>query len=213
MSYRSDVDALAARKAALDAEVLARTKERDETAKMLSELEARAKLPVLPNIRIASPCTADWNAMTGDDRVRHCAQCDKDVFNLSAMTRVEAEQLIVEKNANLCARYYQRKDGTILLSDCEVGRAQQRRLRLVGAGLLVTITAAAAAGATLTHDRERDHVLGSVRVLPDDGEDVYAVAGGISAEPSTGIPECDLYRDSIYELASCEGIPQNARNA
>ncbi|NVB84638.1 MAG: hypothetical protein HOV81_40065, partial [Kofleriaceae bacterium] len=75
------------------------------------------------------------------------------------------------------------------------------------------ITAGAAAGATLTHDRERDHVLGSVRVLPDDGEGVYAVAGGISAEPSTGISECDLYRDSIYELASCEGIPQNARNA
>ena len=31
------------------------------------------KLPLLARIRVATPCTADWNAMTGDDRVRHCA--------------------------------------------------------------------------------------------------------------------------------------------
>ncbi len=215
MSYRSDVDALSARKAALDAEVLARTKERDEAARMLEELHARARLPVLPNIRVATPCTADWSAMTGDERVRHCAQCDKDVFNLSAMTRVEAEALIVEKKHDLCARYYQRPDGTILLSDCEVGRAQQRRLKLVGAGLLVTITAGAAAGATLT-DRTSYPIQGSVGVLPGDPaeEELQVVAGGLGPAPSpTGLPECDAYRDSIFELAQCDGLTVEARDA
>lgn len=212
MTYRSDVDALTARKAALDAEVEARTKERDDAARMLADLEARARLPVLPHIRIASPCTADWNSMTGDERVRHCAQCDKDVFNLSAMTRVEAEALIVEKNHDLCARYYQRKDGTILLSDCEVGRALQRRLKLVGAGLLVTITAGAAAGATLTHEDPPRFRMGSVGAVAEPTvEDVLAFAGGVGPLPSTGIEACNLYRDAVYELAYCENLPREAR--
>jgi hypothetical protein len=65
----------------------------------------RCRLPVLDNIRIASPCAADWNAMTGDERVRHCGACKKDVFNLSALTRDEAELLIREKHGDLCGRY------------------------------------------------------------------------------------------------------------
>src|SRR5512143_2812960 len=122
MTYRDDLEALSARKAALDAELVAKTQERDEAARLLADAQARSRLPVLPNIRIASPCSASWDDMKGDDRVRHCAKCDKDVFNLSAMTREQAESLVLDKKGDLCARYYQRKDGTLLLSDCEVGR-------------------------------------------------------------------------------------------
>ena len=75
----------------------------------------------LENIRIASPCHADWNEMTGDDQVRTCAACAKQVFNLSEMTRAEAEATIARRNGDLCARYYQRKDGTIILADCTIG--------------------------------------------------------------------------------------------
>ena len=32
-------------------------------------------LDLLSAIQIASPCTADWNAMTGDDRARFCGEC------------------------------------------------------------------------------------------------------------------------------------------
>jgi len=28
----------------------------------------------LSNLRIASPCPADWNKMAGDERVRHCSE-------------------------------------------------------------------------------------------------------------------------------------------
>ena len=217
MSYRNDVDALAARKAALDAEVDARTKERDEAARMLAELHARAKLPVLPNIRIASPCTADWNAMTGDERVRHCASCDKDVFNLSAMTRAEAEALVVEKNANLCARYYQRKDGTILLADCEVGRAQQRRrLELVGAGLFVTITAAPRSARSPIRIRDGARGRGLDRRTARD-QDISAIAGDrpIAATSADDghrrmrqLPRCDL-----TSSRRCDGLVPRQRNA
>ena len=91
-------------------------------------------VPMLATIRVATPCRADWNEMTGDARMRHCTQCDKDVFNLSDMTREQAEALIIAKNGDLCARYYQRHDGTILLADCSIGLAQKRKTRVLAAG-------------------------------------------------------------------------------
>lgn len=134
MSYRDDVEALAARHAALSAEVQQKTRELDSASRLLDEAKAKAKLPVLPNIRIAAPCTADWNAMSGDDRMRACAQCNKHVYNLSNMTRDEAEALIVAKEGKLCVRYFQRIDGTIILKDCEVGVSKRRKRRLIAAG-------------------------------------------------------------------------------
>jgi hypothetical protein len=76
---------------------------------------------MLDQIKIASPCSADWNKMAGDDRVRFCAECKKNVFNLSAMTRRDAEVLLKETSGNLCARLYRRADGTVLTEDCPVG--------------------------------------------------------------------------------------------
>ena len=99
----------------------------------------------LENIHIASPCRADWNEMTGDDRVRTCAACAKQVFNLSEMTRAEAEALLAERNGDLCGRYYQRRDGTILLADCTVGGSGARTRSFV----LATALAAGAAYAKL----------------------------------------------------------------
>jgi hypothetical protein len=96
-------------------------------------------VPLLARIRVATPCRADWTQMTGDERVRHCAQCKKDVFNLSDMTREQAERLIIEKNGDLCARYYQRQDGTILLADCSVGLAQKKKTKVVAAGALALL--------------------------------------------------------------------------
>jgi hypothetical protein len=99
----------------------------------------------LENIHIASPCRADWNEMTGDDRVRTCAACAKQVFNLSEMTRAEAEALLADRNGDLCGRYYQRRDGTILLADCTVGGSGARTRSFV----LATALAAGAAYAKL----------------------------------------------------------------
>ena len=80
-------------------------------------------MPILDNIRIASPCSIDWNQMAGDDRVRDCSVCQKSVFNISELTRAEAQALISDRNGDLCTRYYQRADGTIILADCTITRA------------------------------------------------------------------------------------------
>ena len=132
MSYRDDVDALRARHAALEAQVTEKRSERDHVRRLIDEA---VRLPVLDNVEIASPCGADWNAMTGDDRVRHCGSCDKQVFNISAMTRDEATALVRDNAGQVCLRYYQRADGTILLADCTIGR-RRRRLGIAGSALL-----------------------------------------------------------------------------
>jgi hypothetical protein len=139
MTYRSDVDALAARTDALAAEVKSKTRELESARSLLDEAVAKSKLPVLPDIKVATPCMADWNAMTGDERVRACGSCNKNVYNLSTLTREEAESLIVEKEGRLCVRYYQRKDGTILLKDCSIGITQKRKRRVLAAGVVALL--------------------------------------------------------------------------
>ena len=75
----------------------------------------------LEQIEIASPCSAAWNEMEGDDRVRFCRQCHQNVYNLSAMSRSEAETLVQEMEGVPCVRLYRRMDGTVLTDDCPVG--------------------------------------------------------------------------------------------
>jgi hypothetical protein len=149
MTYRNDLDALSARHASLDAELAAKTKELDAATRILEEARARARLPVLDNMRVASPCRADWNDMVGDERARACSKCDKTVFNISSLTRAEAEALIIEKHGQLCARYYQRSDGTIILADCVIGAAASRNRKLIAAGAAALL--ATGIGYKLTH--------------------------------------------------------------
>ncbi len=151
MAYRDDVTALAARHDALAAEVAQKTRELEESRRLLEQAWARTRLPVLDQVQVASPCTADWNQMTGDDRTRHCGACQKNVYNLSGMTRAEAEALLIERNGDLCVRYYQRHDGTILLADCAVGvqRKRDRRRTVARAAAIVAGGLAVATGAAV----------------------------------------------------------------
>lgn len=69
-----------------------------------------ASLTLLDTVGVDAPCPADWNAMapTGDHGIRHCAQCTKDVVNLSALSRAAAAALLhtarTEEQA-LCIRF------------------------------------------------------------------------------------------------------------
>ncbi|MBA2735337.1 MAG: hypothetical protein H0U50_00980 [Pyrinomonadaceae bacterium] len=83
----------------------------------------------LNNIKIASPCSADWNAMMGNERKRYCGDCKLNVYNLSGMTRTEAENLLLNSEGRLCVRFYKRADGTVLTKDCPVGwQALKKRI-------------------------------------------------------------------------------------
>jgi hypothetical protein len=83
----------------------------------------------LRNLKVAAPCSADWNGMVGNDRVRFCSQCSLYVYNLSGMSKRDAETIVQQAEGRLCARFYKRADGTILTQNCPVGlKALKRRL-------------------------------------------------------------------------------------
>jgi hypothetical protein len=86
----------------------------------------------LKDIRIASPCSADWDKMYGDDRKRFCGDCKLNVYNLSGMSREEAESLIIKAEGRLCVRFYKRRDGSVITQDCPVGWARiKQRTRVI----------------------------------------------------------------------------------
>jgi hypothetical protein len=102
---------------------------------------------LLDGIHIAKPCPANWDEMTGDDRVRHCGECKLDVYDISTMRRDEAESFIAARagKGRTCIRFYQRADGTILTQDCPVGvRAAWRKVTWAAAALVAGGFAAAA---------------------------------------------------------------------
>jgi hypothetical protein len=77
--------------------------------------------------------------MTGTDRVRLCASCQLHVYNLSAMPREEAEELIEQTEGRLCIRLYLRHDGTMLTQDCPIGLQTVRRWLVRFVALAATI--------------------------------------------------------------------------
>lgn len=170
-----------------------------------------AGLPVLEELEIATPCSASWDEMTGDDRVRHCGSCDLDVFNLSGMTRNEARELVAGVTGRMCVRMLKRHDGTVITQDCPTALARARRRVWAIASVAAAIAGSAIAaicGVTLMVRRpdNAEHADVFKKSLTLEAlvsaftaqpipivQPHYAIAGGITAPPpqqvvSTPIP-------------------------
>ncbi len=92
----------------------------------------------LDAIEIPVPCQASWDAMKGDDRMRFCGSCRLHVYNLSDMTRKEAEALVQGTNGRLCVRLYRRPDGKVLTRSCRAALLI-RRMAATGFALVATV--------------------------------------------------------------------------
>ncbi len=94
----------------------------------------------LRSLKIAAPCQVSWDSMEGDERVRHCGSCNKNVYNVSNMTGVEANKFLQLTAAKACVRFYQRADGTILVDNCPAGlRLLRNRWRKIAASISTLI--------------------------------------------------------------------------
>lgn len=109
----------------------------------------------LEHVRVAAPCPADWEKMVGDERVRYCNRCDLHVYNLSGMTRREAEALVTSSEGRLCVRFYRRTDGTILTRNCPVGLSALKRRAAHAATATMTAVLGFFAGLGLNFGIER----------------------------------------------------------
>ncbi len=148
---------------------------------------------MLKQIRIAAPCPASWHSMEGDSRVRFCAHCQLNVYNISEMSAPEAADLIKSHEGRLCIRMYQRADGTLLTRNCPVGLMEMRR-RLAYAISFVFVLAFGAFGIAMgklhRDDGEQRDLLETSRSWPVVGRvvDILSprVAMGDIASPMTG---------------------------
>ena len=78
--------------------------------------------------------------MIGNDRKRFCGECKLNVYNLSGMTKTEAENLLLNSEGRLCVRFYKRADGTVLTEDCPVGwQAVKKRVSRMAAAFVSLI--------------------------------------------------------------------------
>jgi hypothetical protein len=88
---------------------------------------------LMKQARIASPCSANWDEMPGDEKMRLCGQCNKHVLNAIEMTDEEVLQAFarIAAGQRVCMQLYRRADGTFLTKDCPVGfkklQAQARK--------------------------------------------------------------------------------------
>jgi hypothetical protein len=140
----------------------------------------KRRLAVLERVGIASPCSAPWEEMVGDDYVRFCEKCEKNVYNLSILSRAEAEALLEEREGKTCVRFYRRSDGTMLTMDCPVGVRRKRVTRVAataGALLAALVTACKA-----THTQGTDDPPIPLPSTPP------ATSAAVSAIPSPPVP-------------------------
>ncbi len=94
----------------------------------------------LNNIHIVSPCSVDWDSMTGNKQVRFCEHCKLHVNNLSEMTKKEAMRLVRRSKGRVCVRYHQHPDGTIkTLSPRAHLHEIKRRVSTLAAGAFTAV--------------------------------------------------------------------------
>ncbi len=136
-------------------------------------------IPLLQSVRVASPCNAVWEDMqtVEGERVHFCMGCQKNVYNLSAMSQNEAEGLLRRHEGRLCVRYYQRHDGTVLTGDCPIGA------RAVGMGLIRRSAIAAGLFAMLFGAMAAMNSAQQQTPVP-----APAIAGGVSIVPPVPTP-------------------------
>lgn len=64
-----------------------------------------SKKSFIDSVEVKTPCTEEWDKMTGTNKIRFCSHCAKDVNNISEMTRKEAMRLVRSAGPELCIRY------------------------------------------------------------------------------------------------------------
>jgi hypothetical protein len=81
----------------------------------------------LESLQVVAPCTVPWASMEGDDQVRFCGRCRKNVYNVAAMSRGEALAVVERSEGRVCMVLTRRQDGTLVTGDCWAALRRARR--------------------------------------------------------------------------------------
>jgi hypothetical protein len=122
--------------------------------------------------------------MIGNETKRFCGDCKLNVYNLSGMTKTEAENLLMYSEGRLCARFFRRADGTILTKDCPVGWAAAKqkisRVWTAVASMALTMISGIGIVSFVRSGQEASPIMGAIPV------ERYEETGSVISEP---VPE------------------------
>jgi hypothetical protein len=162
------------------------------------------KMNHLDRIQIKTPCFKNWDDMEGSAHRRYCGGCQKHVYDLSSLSRIEAEVLLRFKKCDLCVRYQRNEAGE--MRNVSVRRRMRawsvalcRKNRFVPTSLLAVVVALFAVGcnekpASAVTQTPAETSAGKPREAPPMGEmkmGDYAPAPllGTPTPPETGKPQ------------------------
>ncbi len=150
------------------------------------------------DIRVAKPCSADWNDMAGDDRVRHCGACRLNVYNVAGLTKGEVAALLAEREqGRVCLRLSRRADGTLITADCWERLREARRRGWYAFAVALVVVALTQLGLRIAMVRTAWQHLGKPPVTTM-GEPI-AVPGLMPSPPPRTIDVDGMMVKPVYE--------------
>lgn len=150
----------------------------------------------IDKLRVASPCPAAWENMSGDEKSRFCRLCSLNVYNISGMTSGEVQNLIKKTEGGICGRIYKRADGTVITKDCPVGlRAfYKRTARFAGAALgMVVALFSIGSGQKKSKKDKVCKVTSQAQVLRAENQSESVVKGVIKDPYGAVIPNATVF--------------------
>ena len=138
-----------------------------------------AKKSFLDAVDVPVPCSRSWDEMTGGEKLRFCANCAKDIHNISAMTRKEARKLLSESKENLCIRIEKDADGKI--------KTLKRQLHQITrhAPIAASVLSASLTFSALTHAQQDRVIVGKpARNVSAAQKQTRATISGTVTDPS-----------------------------
>lgn len=90
-------------------------------------------------LRVVTPCQVPWSSMDGDDQVRFCGRCRKNVYNVAAMTAEEALAVVDRGEGRACMMLARRADGTVVTGGCRAALRRARRRGLLAFALALPV--------------------------------------------------------------------------
>lgn len=145
-----------------------------------------AKKDLFDSIDVPEPCSQSWEAMKGGDQSRFCDSCEKDIYNLSEMTRREAKKLIFQSKESVCIRLEKDTRGKVKTLKKQLHQIT-RRLPIAAGVLAASLTMTSAA------DAQRRPPVGKValnNIL--DSESTASILGTITDETGAVIPNAQI---------------------
>ena len=102
--------------------------------------QPKHSLPVLPQIKINTPCPMNWDEMDGNASRRFCGHCQKHVHNFEEMDAKSVTELL-NSVSSICAKVRRQADGSIITKETRISRRNWfARLGGLAASIAVLLT-------------------------------------------------------------------------